>query len=107
MVEFAITYPFSKESAAELREPILSVVMDLIKSVQESEDGYILNFGRVPEAINPLAQLIQVEKIISPFIRMALTVESNDGPVKLDMSGPTGTKDFLYTEYGLKRWILT
>ncbi len=107
MVEFAITYPFSKQAATDIREPLVAVVMDLIKSVQESEDGYSLNFGREPQSINPLCQLIQVERIINPFMRMVLTVESNDGPIKLDLSGPTGTKDFLYSEFGLKRWILS
>ncbi len=105
MVEFSITYPFTKENAEEIREPLLAVVLDMVKAVQETEDGYLLTFGRVPQAIQPLSQLMQVERLTNPFMRMSLIVESSEGPVKLDLSGPTGTKDFLYTEFGLKRWI--
>ena len=107
MVDYSITYPFTRESAEELREPLLSVVLDLIKAVQETEEGYILVFGRVPESVQPAAQLMQVERIINPFMRMSLIVESNEGPIKMEMSGPKGTKEFLYSEYGLKRWILS
>lgn len=107
MVENSITYPFTKEAAEEMREPLLSVVFDLIKSVQEIDDGYVLVFGRVPQAVQPVAQLMQVERVMNPFMRMSLVVESNEGPVKLELSGPTGTKEFLYSEFGLKRWILS
>lgn len=107
MVENSITYPFTKEAAEEMRETLLSVVLDLIKSVQETDDGYVLVFGRVPQAVQPLAQLMQVERVMNPFMRMSLVVESNEGPVKLELSGPSGTKEFLYSEFGLKRWILS
>ena len=103
--EFSIAYPFSKEAAAEIREPLLSLVLDWIQSVQETEDGYLLNFVREPEVVTQLAQLMQVERLCNPFMRMALVMESNDGPVKLECSGPAGTKDFLFSEFGLKRWI--
>lgn len=105
MVDYSITYPFTREMAEEIREPMLAVVLDLIKAVKETEDGYILVFGRVPQSVQPAAQLMQIERIMNPFMRMSLVIESNEGPVKLEMSGPTGTKEFLYSEYGLKRWM--
>ena len=105
VVDFSISYPFTKEAAESIREPLLSVVLDLIKSVQEVEDGYLLSFGREPHVLPQLAQLMQVERVTNPFIRMSLTMESKDGPVKLELSGPEGTKDFLFTDFGLKRWI--
>ena len=105
MVDLTIEYPFSKEAAQDLHEPIMAVVVDLIKSVQETEEGYSLSFGRVPMAIQPLAQLVQVQRVLNPFMRMALVVESNEGPIRLDLSGPTGTKEFLFSEFGLQRWM--
>ncbi len=105
MVQFSISYPFTKEAAESMREPLLAVVLDSIRSVQELDDGYMLNFGREPKVISQVAQLLQVERVINPFIRMSLVMESNDGPVKLELSGPAGTKDFLFSDFGLKRWI--
>lgn len=107
MVDYSITYPFTKQAAEDIREPLLSVVLDLIKSVQENEEGYSLSFGRQSEVLQPLSQLVQVERVVNPFMRMLIAVESNGGPIRLDLSGPTGTKEFLYSEYGLKRWMLS
>lgn len=105
MIDISITYPLSKEAAETFREPLLSIVLDMIKAVSETEEGYLLMFGRAPDVIQPLSQLIQVERVMNPFMRMALVIESNDGPIKLDLSGPTGTKDFLYSDFALKRWL--
>ncbi|MGC1509212.1 hypothetical protein FT643_10120 [Ketobacter sp. MCCC 1A13808] len=106
MVDYSITYPFTKQAAEDIRESLLAVVLDLIKSVQEGEEGYLLNFGRQSEVLQPVSQLVQVERVINPFMRMLVIVESNGGPIKLDLSGPTGTKEFLYSEFGLKRWMM-
>ena len=105
MVEISIQYPLTPEIARELREPALSVVLDSIKSVIESGEGFVLNFGRESKAIRPVSQLVEIERVVNPFLRLALVVESNQGPIKLELSGPTGTKDFLTTEFGLKRWL--
>lgn len=106
MVDFSITYPFAKSDAESIKEPLLAVVLDSIKSVQEVDEGYVLNCGRNPECVDPLAKLIMVQRVLNPFLRLSLTVESNDGPIKLELSGPEGTKDFLRSEFVLKRWTL-
>lgn len=105
MVEITINYPLTPDAAQELREPILGVVLDSIKSVMENEDGFTLNFGRESRIIRSVSQMIEIERVTNPFLRMALVVESNQGPIKLDLSGPTGTKDFLISAFGLKRWL--
>jgi len=105
VVEISIKYPLSRETALELREPILAVVLDSLKSVQVHDEGYTLNFGRESQVIKPLAQMIEIERVVNSFLRLQLIVESNQGPIKLDLSGPAGTRDFLVTEFGLKRWL--
>ena len=106
MVDFSIVYPFSQSDALQIKEPLMSVVVDLIKSVQETPDGYVLNCGREPECLQPLCRLMEVQRVLNPFLRSHLVVESNGGPIKLEISGPSGTKDFLHTEFGLIRWTL-
>ena len=105
MVEITIKYPLTPEAARELREPVLAVILDAIKSVIEGEDGFTLNFGRESRIIKSVSQMIEIERAVNPFLRMTLVVESNQGPVKLELTGPTGTKDFLISEFGLKRWL--
>lgn len=97
--------PLTKEVAKELRDQWLSLVLDGIKQVIETDEGYQLDFGRQSEDIQLLTQFLEIERKCNPFLRMQLTLESNDGPIRVEASGPVGTKDFLCSEYGLNRWI--
>ncbi|MCG8672822.1 MAG: hypothetical protein MI867_25720 [Pseudomonadales bacterium] len=95
----------NKELALESREQVVTQVLDLIRTVIETEDGYILNFGRQDEHFDLLVTFMKVERLCQPFLRMSLVSESNEGPIKLEVAGPSGTKDFMQTEYGLRRWL--
>lgn len=106
MVEIKIPYPLTPEAAKALHDTVQTVILDAIKSVSETDDGFVLNFGRDGSVIHALCQLIEIERVVNPFLRMALSVESSQGPIKLDFSGPVGTKDFLVGEFGLKRWLV-
>lgn len=106
MVEISIKYPLSRETALELREQVMAVVLDSLKSVHTHDEGFSLNFGRESTIIKALSQMIEIERVVNPFLRMTLIVESNQGPIKLELSGPAGTREFLITEFGLKRWLV-
>lgn len=97
--------PLNEEAAKDVREQILSLVLDLIKQVTETEEGYLFDFGRNDEAIVVASQLIEVERKVNPFLRLHLISESNSGPIKLEIVGPSGTKSFLHTEFALSRWF--
>ena len=97
--------PLTPDVARECREQLLTLLLDNIKQVSETEEGYVLNFGRLEDELQSILQFLEVERKCNPFLRLRLTLESNDGPVKLRISGPSGTKDFLVKEFGLKRWL--
>jgi hypothetical protein len=42
-----------------------------------------------------LAHLIDLEHQCCPFLKFRLTVEPGAGPLRLELTGPDGTKDFL------------
>jgi hypothetical protein len=42
-----------------------------------------------------LGQLITVERECCPFLRFNLRLEPGEGPIWLELTGPSGTKDFL------------
>jgi len=97
--------PINEEVAKELREQLLPIVLDLMKQVSETDDGYVFDFGRDDEALEIAYQWVEIERKANPFLRMLLTSESNQGPIKLEIVGPSGTKNFLHTEFALSRWI--
>lgn len=105
MSDFELPNPLTKDAAQELRESVLTQVLDQIRTVLETEEGYTLNFGRQSDCIDLVTTFLKIERLCQPFLRMALVSESNEGPIKLEVAGPTGTKDFMQSEYGLRRWL--
>ncbi len=97
---------FSAEESENERSRILSVLLDSIKQVKETEIGFSLRLGTNVEDMILASEWIQVERLCNPFLRFTLVVESNGGPVSLEIGGPSGTKDFLSTELALSRWAL-
>lgn len=95
----------TEETAREKRGEIVNVVLDNIKQVKAVDKGYGLRFSPDGESLLLLSDWIYVERLCNPFLRFVLKVESNNGPVWLEISGPAGTQDFLKSEFALNRWL--
>ena len=63
-------------------------------------DGVALRYAPESASIAALAELIQVERQCCPFLRFRLTVEPAGGPLWLELTGPSGTREFLAAEVG-------
>jgi hypothetical protein len=74
-----------------LRARVLAEVAD----VAETDDGFAL---RVGADLVALAEWIAFERVCCPFLSFRLAVEG-DGPVRLDIGGAAGVKDFLRAEF--------
>ncbi|MBV1884964.1 MAG: hypothetical protein KUG66_01785 [Gammaproteobacteria bacterium] len=96
---------FTKEEIQDKRAEILPIVLDSIKRVEEVEEGYILRFGSLDLEMALVTEWLVLERICNSFLRYQLTLESNNGPITLLISGPSGTKDFLQMEFSLRRWL--
>jgi len=96
---------YSKQDILDLREEVLPQVLDIIKRVNESDEGYILHFDSADRSLTLLVRWLNLERIINDFLRFQLYIESNQGPIRLELNGPSGTKDFLQSELNLKRWL--
>ena len=77
------------------RRDVLSKIRGAVSEVTELSDGFRYQFAAEAELIPELANLIQLEHECCPFLTFRLTVEPGDGAVLLEMTGPTGTKEFL------------
>jgi hypothetical protein len=71
-------------------------VLATVESVAEIEDGYALHVGADLVA---LAEWIAFERKCCPFLSFRLAIEGG-GPVRLELGGADGVKDFLREEFG-------
>lgn len=95
----------STEEAQEMRGELITRMLDSIKQVREIDSGYVLRFGSSSQDLVMVSEWIQVERLCNPFLRFRLSVESNGGPISVEMAGPSGTQDFLRSEFALNRWM--
>lgn len=70
-----------------------------IQDVQAVENGFSFTFPNETKLIARVGEFISNERLCCPFLKFTLTVFSNEEPVSLSISGPTGTQDFLRAEF--------
>jgi hypothetical protein len=62
----------------------------------ELENGVSLRFKFQRQLLIELAQIIADEHECCPFLSFILAIEAGSDLVRLDLTGPSGTKEFLY-----------
>jgi hypothetical protein len=97
MVELPIACTLSDPELRERERTILAALGAHVRNVAARPDGYVLELATTDEAIGAAMLLIQVERHCCPFLRFDLSVEPGEGPVRLALTGPTGTREFLAT----------
>ena len=71
---------------------------DLLRRAQGREDtpeGLRLTFAPSHDTLAAITQAVDAERLCCRFLRFTITVEPDEGPVILELSGPPGTAEFL------------
>lgn len=76
---------------SELRASILSQAA----SVERLPDGYRWRFQHARDVFARLGPIIDAERHCCAFLRFAITADPDRGSVTVEITGPTGTADFL------------
>jgi len=85
------------------RESHIQTTTELIQAVQSVhgvENGYAFTFPNETDFISKIAEFIANERLCCPFLEFSLKVISNNEPISLSLTGPTGTQEFLRAEFG-------
>jgi hypothetical protein len=77
------------------RHEVLNTIQSAVLETRELADGYAYRFPAEAAWIDDLSKFITFERACCPFLRFALRLEPENGPLWLEMTGPEGTKDFL------------
>lgn len=77
------------------RADLLKTFRGALLETRELDDGYAYRFPSGEDWIAELAQLITFERECCPFLRFNLRLEPANGPLWLELTGPSGTKEFL------------
>lgn len=83
-------------SGPELRERE-KTVLKAFGALEARPDGYVIEVAATDEGLAAAVALVQVERRCWPFLRFALMVEAEAGPVRLALTGPPGVREYLAT----------
>ena len=79
----------------ERRRGLLAKVRAAVSEVTELENGFSYRFPVAGEVLVEVTNLIQLERQCCPFLTFKLTIEAGADAALLELTGPSGTKEFL------------
>lgn len=86
---------------AEQRPVHLANTRELFSRIDETRElpnGYEFRFADRPNVLRRLVDFVSLEKLCCPFLRFEISVEAENGPVWLRLTGRHGVKEFIQEE---------
>jgi len=95
MTELPVACTLTPATLKTRREGLLSELVRRAENREERPDGYHLRFTPSENALTLIPRAIDAERLCCRFLRFHLTVEPDEGPIHLSLTGPPGTRAFL------------
>ena len=77
------------------REGLLNEVLRAASQRQALPNGLRLQFNASSDTLALITRAIDAERRCCRFLTFRLTLEPDEGPIALEMTGPPGTREFL------------
>jgi hypothetical protein len=77
------------------REGLLSELVRQAQSIERLSEGLRLRFASSTETLATLARAVEAERLCCRFLQFRITVEPDEGPISLELTGPPGTQEFV------------
>lgn len=81
------------------RSEVLSLIRARAHGCSETEDGIVFEWAGDASLPALVGEFVSLESRCCPFIRFAIGVEAEGGPVSLRLGGREGVKEFLLTTF--------
>ena len=95
MSDLPVVCTLSPAALNARRQNLLGGLWARAAAIHDVANGYRLEFAADVDVLSFIAQTIDAERQCCRFLRFRVTVEPDGGPVRLDLSGPPGAREFL------------
>ena len=95
MADLPIVCTLTPEALTGRREGLLSELLRQAQCREMLSDGLRLTFHRTGETLSTVVRVVNAESDCCRFLRFAITVEPDGGPIVLQITGPPGTGEFI------------
>ena len=83
------------------RKILLEKLKRLITGKSEIEKGFMFTFDGSADTLEEVIRIVKMERKCCPFLTFDFSIQKEDAPMFLKITGPDGIKDFLLEELGL------
>src|SRR5689334_10986060 len=95
MADLPIVCTLSPDALKSRRLGLLAELLRQSSGREPLGDGLRLRFAPSPETVSRIAEAVESERHCCRFLRFVITIEPDEGPFTLDLTGPEGTREFL------------
>ena len=95
MPDLPIACTLTPDALRARREGLLSALLRRAVGQEELPQGLRLRFAPTAETLSTIALAVEAERHCCRFLRFAIMVEPDGGPVFLELTGPRGTREFV------------
>jgi hypothetical protein len=95
MADLPIMCTLGPDALKTRKAGLLDGVARLSRQTVKIATGYRLEFTPTAETLHLIADMIDAERQCCRFLRFALTVEPDAGPIRLEVTGPEGAQEFV------------
>jgi hypothetical protein len=95
MKELPIACTLTPRDMAARASTLLPELLSRAREHQDLPEGFRLRFDATSDTLRRITAVIDAERQCCRFLQFQLTVEPNEGPIWLAVSGPPGTREFL------------
>jgi|SRR5688500_12749755 hypothetical protein len=95
MSDLPVACTLGPDALKARREGLLADLVRRAEGRAELPDGHAFRFAASGETLALIARAIEAERRCCRFLRFRVTVEPDEGPILLELTGPDGTRDFL------------
>jgi hypothetical protein len=90
-----IACSLTAEAVEARRVGLLSELLDLPVDRERLSEGMRLQFPAARATLSAITRAVEAERHCCRFLRFSITVEPDNGPIVLELTGPAGTGEFL------------
>jgi hypothetical protein len=95
MADLPVACTLGPAALAARREGLLSELLRRAHAHEELPDGHRLSFAATDDTFALIMKTVEAERQCCRFLRFQITVEPDGGPVSVDLTGPSGTREFV------------
>ena len=101
MADLPVACTLSPAALKARRENLLNALVRRAKESRELPTGYRLRFAAEGDILSEIARTVDAERQCCRFLRFTVSIEPDDGPISVDLTGPAGTREFLAAMFNL------